>query len=203
VESELAISVLVAIAQQQQIAHFLRKKTVNVVLYTRKLRYFVQFFDFVPKIYDENDRCIAPSELKELCFETAGCRGAALATLNSSLFFAFFTIFSDVRNVNRREIEFFPVSLDKISTHLSLKLTQLSQALMDDYEAKSSYITNNYKAYGTLKIQTFQPRESKSIIDEIDKVLAEHYGFTDEELDYIINYDIKYRMGKDLQEDEE
>jgi len=28
----------------------------------------------------------------------------------------------------------------------------------------------------------------------------EHYGFTDEELDYIINYDIKYRMGKDLLE---
>ena len=27
-------------------------------------------------------------------------------------------------------------------------------------------------------------------------------GVTNEELDYIINYDIKYRMGKDLQEDE-
>ena len=27
------------------------------------------------------------------------------------------------------------------------------------------------------------------------RVLAEHYGFTDEELDFIINYDIKYRMG--------
>jgi hypothetical protein len=24
---------------------------------------------------------------------------------------------------------------------------------------------------------------------------ARHYGFTDEELDFIINYDIKYRMG--------
>ena len=24
---------------------------------------------------------------------------------------------------------------------------------------------------------------------------AKHYGFTDEELDFIINYDIKYRMG--------
>ncbi|MBA3248016.1 MAG: hypothetical protein H0T63_08030 [Pyrinomonadaceae bacterium] len=33
------------------------------------------------------------------------------------------------------------------------------------------------------------------IIDEIDRVLAKHYGFTDEELDFIINYDIKYRMG--------
>ncbi|MCK9363520.1 MAG: hypothetical protein M0P74_07975 [Syntrophales bacterium] len=43
--------------------------------------------------------------------------------------------------------------------------------------------------------QVFAPRLSKPVIDEIDKVLAQHYGFTDEELDFIINYDIKYRMG--------
>ena len=35
----------------------------------------------------------------------------------------------------------------------------------------------------------------RPIIDEIDRLLAKHYGFTDEELDFIINYDIKYRMG--------
>jgi hypothetical protein len=27
--------------------------------------------------------------------------------------------------------------------------------------------------------------------------LAQHYGFIDEELDFIINYDIKYHMGRD------
>ncbi len=32
---------------------------------------------------------------------------------------------------------------------------------------------------------------------KIDRVLARHYGFTDEELDFIINYDIKYRLGRD------
>ncbi len=34
-----------------------------------------------------------------------------------------------------------------------------------------------------------------SITFKLDRVLAKHYGFTDEELDFIINYDIKYRMG--------
>jgi hypothetical protein len=43
---------------------------------------------------------------------------------------------------------------------------------------------------------------SKPIIDEIDKVLAKHYGFTEEELDFIINYDIKYRMGGELEGEE-
>ena len=31
----------------------------------------------------------------------------------------------------------------------------------------------------------------------IDRILAQHYGFTDDELDDLINYDIKYRMGRD------
>jgi hypothetical protein len=32
-------------------------------------------------------------------------------------------------------------------------------------------------------------------MDEIDLVLSKQYGFTTEQLDFIINYDIKYRMG--------
>jgi hypothetical protein len=28
-------------------------------------------------------------------------------------------------------------------------------------------------------------------------VIAQHYGFTDEELDFVVHYDIKYRVGED------
>jgi hypothetical protein len=48
---------------------------------------------------------------------------------------------------------------------------------------------------------------SKPIIDEIDRVLAAHYGFTEEELDFPSiklrtgNYDIRYRMGRDAEGD--
>ena len=48
---------------------------------------------------------------------------------------------------------------------------------------------------GRLECDEFYMKETKLIIDVIDRVLAEHYGFTDEELDFVINYDIKYRMG--------
>jgi hypothetical protein len=33
-------------------------------------------------------------------------------------------------------------------------------------------------------------------------VSAKQYGFIDEELDFIINYDIKYRMGRESEEAE-
>ena len=43
--------------------------------------------------------------------------------------------------------------------------------------------------------------EEKRLLDAM--LVAEHYGFTDEELDLIINYDIKYRMGRDVETDDE
>ena len=49
--------------------------------------------------------------------------------------------------------------------------------------------------YGKAEVDQYDVAPCKPIIDEIDCVLAEHYGFTDEELDFIINYDVKYRMG--------
>jgi hypothetical protein len=54
-----------------------------------------------------------------------------------------------------------------------------------------------------LKVQCIIPRHSKPILDEIDTVLAGHYGFTPEELDFIINYDIKYRLGRGAGEEDQ
>ena len=34
-------------------------------------------------------------------------------------------------------------------------------------------------------------------------MLAQHYGFTDDELDFIINYDIKYRMGQESADEDD
>ena len=45
--------------------------------------------------------------------------------------------------------------------------------------------------------------KNKPILDKIDTVLAGHYGFTAEELDFILNYDIKYRLGRSTETDEE
>ncbi|MGQ9689638.1 MAG: hypothetical protein ACUVXF_12780, partial [Desulfobaccales bacterium] len=59
--------------------------------------------------------------------------------------------------------------------------------------------TCKYKSTGFVEYQEFYPRLSKLIIDQIDQILAKHYGFTDEELDFIINYDIKYRMGAEAE----
>ena len=73
---------------------------------------------------------------------------------------------------------------------------------MLDLEDKSGIKYANYKSTGHVEYQEYYPKKSKSIIDEIDKVIALHYKFTEEELDFIINYDIKYRMGDELNMEE-
>jgi hypothetical protein len=64
-------------------------------------------------------------------------------------------------------------------------------------------LTRVQKQTGEVQTQSFKISQSKEIIDEIDTLLAQHYGFTMEELDFIINYDIKYRMGKELDNEED
>ena len=59
------------------------------------------------------------------------------------------------------------------------------------------------RADRTTQIRTqFAVWPAKPIIDEIDRVLAQHSGFSEEELDFIIHYDIKYRMGKEGEKEE-
>ena len=62
-------------------------------------------------------------------------------------------------------------------------------------------IYDNIKVHleeGLTKTQSFKILKSRLLINEIENALVEYYGFTEEELDFIVNYDIKYRMGKEL-----
>ena len=78
-------------------------------------------------------------------------------------------------------------------------LGDLASALMQDLKLHAYRKEAYYATTGQVVYDEFYPRFSKPIIDEIDRVLARHYGFTDQELDFIINYDIKYRMGDALE----
>ena len=73
--------------------------------------------------------------------------------------------------------------------------TKLAKLLLKSYEENSILQKKKARNRQIVIEKQFFPAKSKLIIDEIDSVLAQHYGFTDEELDFIINYDIKYRMG--------
>ena len=104
--------------------------------------------------------------------------------------------------MNSREVDNFPYSVD-LDERFNNELEKKTDSLIVDLERNKFRKNTFYKATGLVIYDEYYPKLSKPIIDEIDKVLAKHYGFTEEELDFIINYDIKYRMGDELGKDDE
>ena len=94
-----------------------------------------------------------------------------------------------------REIENFPIEVNEIPLEIKSKLAKIINRLMTDLSSNAQRKECYYKTTGKVKYDEFFPKHSKSIIDQIDSVLSEYYRFTEEELDFIINYDIKYRIG--------
>lgn len=156
-------------------------------------RYWIRATDFIPYFHNDKGATIS-SQVKSSTFITENTRDIMMGVLNSSLFYIWFVVYSDSRHLNSREIDNFPLAEGKAD------LKQLLSELSEDYQRNKIRKHTYYKATGNVDYDEYYPKKSKPIIDEIDKVLAKHYGFTDEELDFIINYDIKYRMGDELNE---
>lgn len=103
-------------------------------------------------------------------------------------------------DVSRFEIYNFPFKTNYCE-YIKKNLCDLALLLNNDIKRKSNFSVRHYKNAGDIECYQINMRLSKNIIDDIDKVLAQHYGFTEEELDFIINYDIKYRMGDEQNEE--
>jgi len=132
------------------------------------------------------------------CFFQNGYDCDVFVTLfNSSLFWWYYTATFDTFNLKDYMIFGFRFSYPQ-DTGIVNALQTHCHHLMDDFRRNAKHLKR-----GKTDSYTLYAKKSKLIIDEIDRVLAQHYGFTDEELDFIINYDIKYRMGKYHSEEEE
>ena len=154
---------------------------------------------FIPYFHSERDGEIVSRHLKRMCFEDKELKECGCAVINSTLFFLWWISHSSCYNVNSPEIYSFRLTLDDNLKHI---LAETNSKLTKDVLAKSKRRVYVYKTTGRVEYDEFYMKLSKPIIDEIDKVLAKHYGFTEEELDFIINYDIKYRMGDELNDNE-
>lgn len=123
------------------------------------------------------------------------------ALLSSSLFYWNYIGHTDCRNLTKSFIDNFPCPT---TLAVDESLAVIGQSLFSDYELNRYKKDTYYKTTGRNVIYyEYYPKKSKCHIDQIDCNIALHYGFTDEELDFIINYDIKYRMGDELNSEKE
>ncbi len=165
------------------------------IFYHRIVRHFVKSFAKVPYFKNERDGEKRSDDYKVLKFADEERGLAVRAFLMSSTYYLFFVSLSDAYHCGRDLVLHYPLWSDAPNSSRLQKLVRCGAALETDMFAKSVRRKIVYKATGLIEYDEFYPRLSKALADQIDTLLAEHYGFTEEELDFIINYDIKYRMG--------
>jgi len=164
----------------------------DIYVYTTPI-HWVKAFTFIPYFKGKNKKI--STQLKTIKVDKS-LKDCLVAILNSSLFFWWWIINSDCYHLINREIMEFPNDLELFEAKNGAQLKKINQKLMDDFNEKSKIGRRNQKTTGLVEFQVIDPKLSKSIIDEVDRVLAKHYGFTDDEFEFIANYDIKYRMGQ-------
>jgi len=114
--------------------------------------------------------------------------------LNSHLFYWWYVIWSDGRHLLLQHIENFPLNLTNFPANLNEKLTVLVNRLMEDYEKNANIKINARSGGYVIKIKEIIPKISKDILDEINDVFVEYFGFSEKEKDFIKDFDIDFRM---------
>ncbi len=191
--SEQSVSILKKTINASPLNKFIIKNSSYPIYWVRVPGYFCYFFLKPPMAKPENGGIErVRGEVNSIYAINEFQRRIIHCVLNSTSYYHFFSAYTDCRHINPSDVKDFPLNIDSFSEEVSQKLTSLSERLEECMLKNTKY----HRKSGLL-IESIESEPVKPIIDEIDRVLAHHYGFTDEELDFIINYDIKYRMGRD------
>ncbi len=107
------------------------------------------------------------------------------ASLSSTLFYWFWLIHSDWHNLRTSELAMFPIPYE---SYTDKELEDIKKL----YESYLSDLNNNSKVMSS-GLKCFYARKSKALIDKIDRYIGKKYELSNAEIEYIINYDIRYR----------
>ena len=108
-----------------------------------------------------------------------------LCVLNSGLFWLYWTIVSDCWHITNKDLMGFSVPEAILVNETSVKL---AKSLEIKLEETKKYIGTKQTAY------EYKHKLCKVEIDEIDDYLATIYQLSPEELDYVKNFALKYRI---------
>lgn len=116
------------------------------------------------------------------------------AVLSSNLFWWYQQVYTDCLNLKLYEISQFPLPL--IESEIFAKIKNLYDKYLLEIEANAKVRIAKTRE----KIESFKEykiRKSKHLIDKIDDLIGPLYGLTKDEIKFIKNYEIEYRISDD------
>ena len=135
----------------------------------------------------------ASSAERTIYFANKKIADAVGCILSSNWSFWFYQIFSDNLNWKTYEIENF--TIPQLSTENIEYLDGLYSRYLTDIETKANIrTTSGDSSYNVDSFKEYKIVRSKAIIDEIDDYICPLYGLTQEETDFIKNYELEFRL---------
>jgi hypothetical protein len=205
IDFEVQLSILNKLFTNKHIiAEQLTKDKNQNCIYYRNVGglYWKIITDFKPKFY-EDGKLTSSSRESHLYFRDEMSCKLALALYNSNLFWFWYITMCDCWALNPTDLINFRFDVSAINKNISKKIVNLASELMIDLKKNVAWAERIHKGKNKTKFQQFTPRLSKRLIDKIDFELSTLYGFSEDELDCLIHYDSKYRMGHDSDSGEE
>jgi hypothetical protein len=183
--------------QRKTIGSQLEKSSKYVVYSHRIVAHFVKAMNFVPYFRSDRDGEKKSEDYKVFCVRSDLYMHALSSVLNSTCFYLWFVAYSDVYHCGREIIQDFPLDLEALVMAHGKELRSANLLLMTNLQKNCVRRSIRYKKTGLVKYDEFYPRESKPYIDEIDRILARHFQLSPAEEDFVLNYDIKYRLSNE------
>lgn len=170
-------------------------KTENYFYYRRLgINYYATAFE-EPPLFIVNDEEKISSTLSKMYLKDSVSKYIPICLLYSSLFYWFWTVYSNCYDLKTNDIYRLPIDLgDEIFNKQTF--CNLYQEINTSLHQNGKIVVYN-KKNGITKYFEYKPRYSKQIFDKVDVVLANYYGLTDEESTFIKRYDIRFRINEE------
>jgi hypothetical protein len=169
-----------------------------LMYYQEACRYWVKAINGAP-FFKRNGERIEPPHGRTICFVSQAASSFATCLLNSSLFYWMYSVMCDCEHINDSFVREFAVP----SGWGRINWPGISHKLMSSLTQNATRKTISTKQGHKIEYDEIKAVHSKPVIDEIDAALATVYGLTTDELQFVVNYDIKYRAGSEAADESE
>ncbi|MCW5763036.1 MAG: hypothetical protein KIT88_07325 [Phycisphaeraceae bacterium] len=169
--------------------HVSKRPDAPFVFYQEATQYWVKASVGVP-YYKKNGKRGAPAHGRSMSFSSEPRAYAAMAIMNSSLFYLYYVTFSDCFHLSDTVAASFPTTTAFLDDP---DLTSLGKALQKDIASNAEKKTIHTKSGDTIEYAEFACVKSRSLIDAIDRRLGQLYDIPPDEIDTVLGFDAGIR----------
>jgi type I restriction-modification system DNA methylase subunit len=142
--------------------------------------YFIN--PFLEDLYPDGEQS---RDFKPMYFDCELHQKTAFLLMQSSLFYMYWMVYENERDVNWKSIDAFPFPDDEDLEKKSDEINRLADELWSEMETR--FLGNIRETFDTISAV-------KPIADKADELFGPMYGLTEEEIEYVKSYDEQYRL---------